>query len=69
DPYISASKITDLDMEQAKNLDEILEKSDFITIHTPKTKETNGMIGKQEIAKMKDGIRLINCARGGLYTE
>ncbi|AXP08583.1 phosphoglycerate dehydrogenase [Campylobacter hepaticus] len=69
DPYIPSSKITDLDMEQAKTLDEILVKSDFITIHTPKTQETNGMIGSKEIAKMKDNIRLINCARGGLYVE
>ncbi|MBS5830305.1 MAG: ACT domain-containing protein, partial [Campylobacter concisus] len=42
---------------------------DFITIHTPKTKETTDMIGAKEIAKMKDGVRLINCARGGLYNE
>ncbi|MCX2682976.1 phosphoglycerate dehydrogenase [Campylobacter sp. MIT 21-1685] len=69
DPYISSSKITDLDMQQAKTLDEILIQSDFITIHTPKTKETNAMIGVKELAKMKNGVRLINCARGGLYTE
>ena len=69
DPYIPTSKITDLDMSVAKNLDEILSKSDFITIHTPKTKETTAMIGLEELNKMKNGIRLINCARGGLYTE
>lgn len=69
DPYISTSKITDLGMKQAKHLDEILTQSDFITIHTPKTKETNGIIGSKELAKMKDKVRLINCARGGLYTE
>jgi len=69
DPYVPASKITDLGMIQAKSLDEILEQSDFITIHTPKTKETNAMIGTKELEKMKNGIRLINCARGGLYTE
>lgn len=69
DPYISASKITDLGMQQAKHLDEILTQCDFITIHTPKTKETNGMIGLKELEKMKDKIRLINCARGGLYAE
>ncbi|NDJ27002.1 phosphoglycerate dehydrogenase [Campylobacter sp. MIT 12-8780] len=69
DPYVPHSKITDLDMKVAKSLDEILSQSDFITIHTPKTAETKGMIGLNELAKMKDGIRLINCARGGLYTE
>lgn len=69
DPYISPSKVTDLDMTYTTNLDDILTKSDFITIHTPKTAETNGMIGVGELKKMKDKIRLINCARGGLYTE
>ena len=69
DPYIPANKITDLGMQQAKHCDEILEKSDFITIHTPKTKETNNMISFKELEKMKDNIRLINCARGGLYNE
>lgn len=69
DPYISPSKVTDLDMQYTTNLDDILTKSDFITIHTPKTKETNGMIGLNELKKMKDKVRLINCARGGLYTD
>ncbi|TQR34602.1 phosphoglycerate dehydrogenase [Campylobacter sp. MIT 99-7217] len=69
DPYVPASKITDLDMKVSSSLDEILVQSDFITIHTPKTKETTAMIGLEELQKMKDGIRLINCARGGLYTE
>lgn len=69
DPYIPASKAVDLDMQYTQNLDDVLTKSDFITIHTPKTKETNAMIGEKEIAKMKDGVRLINCARGGLYVE
>lgn len=68
DPYIEPSKATDLGVKYTKNLDDIL-KCDFITIHTPKTKETTGMIGKDEIAKMKDGVRLVNCARGGLIDE
>ncbi len=69
DPYIPASKVLDLDMSYTQSLDELLKESDFISIHTPKTKETNAMIGAKEIAKMKDGVRLINCARGGLYVE
>lgn len=68
DPYIEPSKATDLGVKYTTNFDEIL-ACDFITIHTPKTKETIGMIGKDEIAKMKDGVRLVNCARGGLYVE
>ena len=68
DPYINASKVTDCDMTYTKNFDDIL-ACDIITIHTPKNEETIGMIGKEEIAKMKDGVILINCARGGLYNE
>lgn len=68
DPYIPSSKVTDLGMEYTEDFNRILE-CDFITIHTPKNKETFGIIGKDEIAKMKDGVRLINVARGGLYDE
>ncbi|QOR00841.1 phosphoglycerate dehydrogenase [Campylobacter sp. 2014D-0216] len=69
DPYVVASKMTDLGIECVNSLDVILTQSDFITIHTPKTKETTDMISYDEINKMKDGVRLINCARGGLYNE
>jgi len=68
DPYIPSSKVTDLGMEYTEDFNKILE-CDFITIHTPKNKETVGIIGEKEIAKMKDGVRLINVARGGLYDE
>ena len=44
-------------------------QADIITVHTPLTDETRGMIGAVEMAKMKDGVRLINCARGGIYDE
>jgi D-3-phosphoglycerate dehydrogenase len=68
DPYIDPTKATDLDIAYTTNFDDIL-ACDIITIHTPKTEETIGMIGSKEIAKMKDGVILINCARGGLYDE
>ncbi|MGB3960921.1 MAG: phosphoglycerate dehydrogenase [Sulfurimonas sp.] len=68
DPYIHPSKVTDCDMTYTKNFEDIL-ACDIITIHTPKNQETIGMIDAQEIAKMKDGVVLINCARGGLYNE
>ncbi|OHD95354.1 MAG: phosphoglycerate dehydrogenase [Sulfurimonas sp. GWF2_37_8] len=68
DPYIHPSKVTDCDMRYTKNFEDIL-ACDIITIHTPKNQETIGMIDTQEIAKMKDGVVLINCARGGLYNE
>ena len=68
DPYIDSSKVTDCDIAYTKNFEDIL-ACDIITIHTPKNEETIGMINKDEIAKMKDGVVLINCARGGLYDE
>jgi len=68
DPYINPSKVTDLDMTYTKNFEDIL-ACDIITIHTPKNKETIGMIDDAEFAKMKDGVVVINCARGGLYDE
>ena len=68
DPYIDPSKAIDMGVEFTKNFDDIL-LCDFITIHTPKTKETIDMITSKEIEKMKDGVRLINVARGGLYNE
>ena len=68
DPYIQPSKVTDLDMVYTENFNDIL-ACDVITIHTPKNSETINIIGEKEIAKMKDGVVLVNCARGGLYNE
>ena len=68
DPYINPSKANDLGITYSNNFDDILD-CDFITIHTPKNQETIDMISYPEIAKMKDGVRLINVARGGLYNE
>lgn len=68
DPYIKPSKATDLGVAYTTNFDDIL-ACDIITIHTPKNKETINMITAKEIAKMKEGVVLINCARGGLYNE
>ena len=68
DPYIEPSKATDAGAIYAENFEDIL-NCDFITIHTPKNKETTNIISYDEIKKMKDGVRLINCARGSLYNE
>jgi D-3-phosphoglycerate dehydrogenase len=51
------------------NLDDLLARSDYVSIHTPLTRETRGMLGEQEFARMKPGARLINCARGGIVVE
>ena len=68
DPFISTEKAKQLGIELA-DLETIYKRSDFITLHTPKTKETAGLINKNTIAKMKDGVRIINCARGGIVNE
>jgi len=68
DPYVPSSKATDLGCEYTTNFDDIL-ACDIITIHTPKNSETFNIIDEKEITKMKDGVILINCARGGLYNE
>jgi len=51
------------------SLDPLLERSDFITLHVPLTDQTRGMIGRRQLERMKEGVRLINCARGGLVDE
>jgi D-3-phosphoglycerate dehydrogenase len=51
------------------SLDELLASADYITLHLPKTKETANMIGAEQFAKMKTGVRIVNCARGGIINE
>ncbi len=68
DPFLSAERAERLGIEKVE-LNTLLERADFITIHVPKTKETAGMIDAAAIARMKPGVFLINCARGGLVDE
>ena len=68
DPYFTQEAARELEVEMAP-LDEVLRHSDFITVHTPLTDETRGIINAASIDKMKPGVRLINCARGGLIDE
>jgi D-3-phosphoglycerate dehydrogenase len=68
DPFLSKEKAQELEIDYV-NLDDIYAKSDYISVHTPLTKETKGMINKETIAKMKDGVRLLNIARGGIINE
>jgi len=69
DPYVSAERAASMGIEIAPTLNDMLPQADFIAVHMPKTKETIGMFGAPEFAKMKDGVRLINTARGGIYQE
>jgi len=68
DPYIKPDTIEQLDLEPV-SFDELLKRSDYITIHTPSTDETINMINKKTIARMKKGAMLVNCARGGIVNE
>ena len=66
DPYIPESKAENLHVKLLKKLDELLEIADVITIHAPLTDETRGMISKSEFEKMKEGVVILNIARGGI---
>ncbi|MEW6557583.1 MAG: phosphoglycerate dehydrogenase [Elusimicrobiota bacterium] len=68
DPFVSKERAVQLGVESVL-LDELLAQSDYITIHTPKTEQTKNLINSETIKKMKDGVRIINCARGGLIDE
>jgi D-3-phosphoglycerate dehydrogenase len=67
DPYISEDRAAGLGVELFATIDELLPQADFITVHLPKTKETIGMFGAEQFAEMKDGVRLVNAARGGIF--
>lgn len=69
DPYINDEKFEKLGVERVETMDDFLPQCDFITIHTPKTPETLGMIGYDELKKMKRTARIVNCARGGIIDE
>jgi len=68
DPFLSEDRAEELGVEKV-DLDELFARADFITLHTPLTDKTRNIINAGAIAKMKDGVRIINCARGGLIVE
>ncbi|MED1950825.1 phosphoglycerate dehydrogenase [Brevibacillus centrosporus] len=68
DPFLTEERAQKMGVINA-TVDEICRAADFITVHTPLTKETRHIISSREFAKMKDGVRLINCARGGIIDE
>jgi D-3-phosphoglycerate dehydrogenase len=68
DPFISSEAAEALGVEVVE-LDECLKRSDYISLHLPKNKETLGMIGTKQFEMMKDGVRIVNCARGGIIDD
>ena len=68
DPYLSPERAASLGVEKVE-LDDLLARADFLTLHTPMTDATRGIIDAEAIGKMKDGVYIVNCARGGLVVE
>jgi len=68
DPFLSPERAVELGVEKAE-LDEMLARADFITLHTPLTDQTRGILSREALAKTKPGVRIVNCARGGLIDE
>jgi D-3-phosphoglycerate dehydrogenase len=69
DPYVGREIIDQFGVRLVADIDEVLETSDYISIHVPKTRETANYITKSEFSKMKKGVYFINCARGGIVNE
>lgn len=69
DPFLTDEQATKLGIERAATVEEMLPKVDYLTVHTPLTNETRNLVCKANLDKLKPGIRLINCARGGIYEE
>lgn len=69
DPFLSIERARDMGVEKIDSLDELYPRADFITLHTPLVDSTRNLIDAAALAKMKKGVRIINCARGGLIVE
>ncbi len=69
DPYVSAERAKEMGVDIMPSLEALLVQSDFVTIHLPRTAETEGLLGEHELSLMKPGARLINTARGGIVDE
>ena len=68
DPFLTPERAVELGVEKVE-LDELLRRADFITLHTPLTDQTRNILSRENLAKTKPGVRIINCARGGLIDE
>ncbi len=68
DPFLTNERAVEIGVEKVE-LDELFKRADFITLHVPKNDKTANLINKDSIAKMKDNVRIINCARGGIIVE
>lgn len=69
DPYVTTERFREYGLERAETPEEVYARADFLTVHLPKTPETVGFINDEAFAKMKDGVRVVNAARGGIIDE
>ncbi len=69
DPFMSKERAKELGIEPVDTVEAMLPKVDYLTVHTPLTDETRGLVGMAQLEKLKPGVRLINAARGGIYEE
>jgi D-3-phosphoglycerate dehydrogenase len=69
DPFVSAERYRELGVEKASSSDDVYARADFITVHLPKTPDTEGWLDADAFAKMRDGVRVLNVARGGLIDD
>src|SRR5205085_11702039 len=69
DPFVAHERYRELGVERVETSDEIYARADLITIHLPKTPETANWLDAEAFSKMKDGVRVINCARGELLVD
>src|SRR5262249_13389458 len=69
DPFVGRDRFRELGVERAETADEVLTAADFLTLHVPLTDETRGLIGTDTLARMRDGVRVVNTARGELVDE
>ena len=69
DPYLSAARARGLQVELVEEINDLLSAADFITLHTPLTAETHHLLNAERLKKTKSGVRIVNCARGGLIDE
>src|SRR5438093_10457719 len=69
DPFVAKERFRELGVDRAETVDDVLAAADFLTLHLPLTAETRGSIDATALARMRDGVRIVNAARGELLDE
>jgi D-3-phosphoglycerate dehydrogenase / 2-oxoglutarate reductase len=69
DPFLSKERAAEMGVETVESIRDLLSRVDYLTVHTPLTEETKGIVNKETLPLLRQGVRLINCARGGIYDE